>query len=117
MATTGPFEDPTWLQGLPSPFFKDTHRRFQKACREFIDENLNTNAREWETNGKVPGDVWRKFADANMLVPCLAAPLPVQWLNRLGLSTLPGGVRVAEFDDMHSYIYFDEVRSPFVEYC
>lgn len=106
-----PFEDPPWIQGLPSPYFQESHRRFQKACRAFIDENLNQYALQWEREGQVPSDVMSKFARANMLVPCLAAPLPVAWLKRLNLETLPGGVKAEEFDDLHSYIWFDEVRS------
>lgn len=108
---SAPFEDPPWIQGLPSPYFQESHRRFQKACRDFIDKNLNQYALQWEREGQVPPQVMLKFARANMLVPCLAAPLPVEWLKRLGLETLPGGVQAEEFDDLHSYIYFDEVRS------
>jgi hypothetical protein len=44
-----------------------------------------------------------------MLVPNLAAPLHLPWLKKLGLATLPGALKAEDFDDMHSYIYFDEV--------
>lgn len=111
MPTYSPFEDPPWLQGMPSPYYTESHHRFQRACRQFIDEKLNAHAIEWEREGTVPPEVWHSFAEANMLIPNLAAPLPVKWLRRLGLTTMPGGLQAQDFDDMHSYIYFDEVCS------
>ncbi|KAH7078182.1 acyl-CoA dehydrogenase/oxidase [Paraphoma chrysanthemicola] len=109
MPTYSPFEDPPWLQGMPSPYYNESHYRFQRACREFIDEKLNVHAVQWEREGAVPPEVWYSFAEANMLIPNLAAPLPVKWLKRLGLTTMPGGLQAQDFDDMHSYIYFDEM--------
>jgi acyl-CoA dehydrogenase len=112
MAVHSPFEDPSWLQDMPSPYYNDTHHKFQRACREFLDENMNAYAIEWERQEQVPSSLWTKFANANMLIPTLAAPLPLQWLKRLGMDILPGGLKAEEFDDLHSYIYFDEVRKP-----
>lgn len=106
----GPFENPSWQQDLPSPHFAESHRAFQKACRAFIDEHLNAHALEWEREENVPEPVWNRFGEANMLLPALAAPLPTKWLKKLNLSTLPGGLDAENFDDLHSYIYFDEVR-------
>jgi acyl-CoA dehydrogenase len=65
---------------------------------------------EWERAGKVPDDVFEKFAKANFLIPQLPAPLPVKWLKRLGMDVLGGGLRAEDFDYMHTVIYFDEVR-------
>lgn len=44
-----------------------------------------------------------------MLVPALPAPLPVAWLKRLGIHELLGGLRVEDFDYLHSIIYSDEM--------
>ena len=105
-----PFSDPPWLNDLPSPYYNDSHRTWQKTCRAFIDENLNKHAMDWEREETVPGEVWAKFARANFLVPSLPAPLPVKWLKRLGVHEMPGGLKVEDWDYMHTAIYTDEVR-------
>lgn len=44
-----------------------------------------------------------------MLIPNLSSPLPVTWLHKLGIHTLPGGLPVEEFDYIHTLIYADEL--------
>ncbi|KAF4855139.1 Acyl-CoA dehydrogenase apdG [Colletotrichum siamense] len=104
-----PFADPPWLRGLPSSYFNDSHKRFQVACRKFIDENLNKDALEWETSEEVPPNVFKTFADGNFLLPALPAPLPVQWLRKLGITHMPGKVPIEEWDYLHTMIYSDEM--------
>ncbi|GKT45920.1 acyl-CoA dehydrogenase apdG [Colletotrichum spaethianum] len=104
-----PFAEPSWLRGLPSPYFNDSHRRFQVACRIFIDEKLNKNALEWETSEEIPPDVFRTFAEGNFLLPALPAPLPVEWLRKLGITHMPGQVPIDEWDYLHTMIYADEM--------
>jgi acyl-CoA dehydrogenase len=52
---------------------------------------------EWEGEGDVPPEVFQKFAEANMLIPCLPAPLPVKWLKTLGIYDILGVVKVEEW--------------------
>jgi acyl-CoA dehydrogenase len=104
-----PFSEPPWLCGLPSAYYNDSHRRWQKVCRQFIQEHLLNNALEWDQNELVPGHVFQTFAENNMLIPSLPAPLPVDWLKRLGLHELPGGIKIEDFDYLHMSIYTDEV--------
>ncbi|KAL9593336.1 MAG: hypothetical protein Q9179_005945 [Wetmoreana sp. 5 TL-2023] len=63
---------------------------------------------DWERDGLVPEDVFQRFASANMLIPSLPAPLPVQWLKQLGINDILGTVRVEEWDYIHTAIYTDE---------
>lgn len=102
-----PFAEPPWLNGLPSPYYNESHRRWQKTCREFIDEHLNKNAMEWETAEQIPATVYDEFFAAKMLLPCLPAPLPIEWLERLGMAQLPGGLPASEFDSFHGAIFQD----------
>ena len=110
MAPTVPFSEPPYLAGLPSPYYNESHRKWQKACRAFLDENLTQHAMDWERDEKVPEDVFHKFAKANMLVPSLPAPLPVEWLRRLGVNDILGVVKIEDWDYLHTAIYCDEVR-------
>jgi acyl-CoA dehydrogenase len=104
-----PFSEPPYLAGLPSPYYKPTHLKWQKACREFISKHLLENALEWDTEETVPEHVFKTFADAGMLLPVMPAPLPVEWLKKLGIHDLLGVVKVEEFDYIHTLIYDDEV--------
>jgi acyl-CoA dehydrogenase len=108
MASQVPFAEPPWARGVPSPYYNDSHRRLQRACRQFIGENLTRHALEWETAEEVPSHVFGDFAAANFLLPSLPAPLPVQWLKRLGVTHMPGDVPVEEWDYLHGMIYTDE---------
>ncbi|KAL2293055.1 hypothetical protein FJTKL_08057 [Diaporthe vaccinii] len=109
MATRVPFSEPPWLLGLPSPIFKETHRKWQTDVRAFVEKNLMKDAMEWEKAEAVPAHLFDTFAKANMLIPCLPAPLPVAWLKRLGIHELLGGLKVEDFDYLHGLIYSDEM--------
>lgn len=107
MADTNiPFADPSYLT-LPSPYFKDTHLKFQQRCRAFMEEHWLPYALEWETAGTVPEHVWTLFNKHNMLLPNLASPLPVQWLKKLNINDILG-VPVEEWDYLHTAIWVDE---------
>jgi len=107
-----PFSEPPWLCGLPSPYFTESHRKWQAAIRPFLQERLHHHAVEWEVAETIPEHVFGEFAADNMLVPALPAPLPVEWLRRLGLGKLMGGLDVADFDYLHGLIYGDEMARP-----
>lgn len=109
MAPVVPFSEPPYLTGLPSPYYNESHLRWQKACRAFLDENLTQHAMDWERDEKVPDHVFRKFAETNMLIPSLPAPLPVEWLKKLGIDDILGVVKLEQWDYLHNLIYCDEV--------
>ncbi|KLP10418.1 hypothetical protein CEK26_012447 [Fusarium fujikuroi] len=110
MAPQIPLAEPSWLRDLPSPFYKESHFRFQRACRAFISENLHKHAIEWERNGDVPEDLFATFVKGNFVLPALPAPLPVKWLRQLGINEMPGGVALEEWDTLHCMIYSDEMN-------
>jgi len=103
-----PFSEPPYLAGMPSPYYKETHRKFQKAAKAFIGEHLAPYAMEWETAETVPDHVFPIFAKAGMLIPNLPAPLPVQWLHKVGIKDILG-TPVEEWDYTHTAVYLDEM--------
>ncbi|EPE34565.1 Acyl-CoA dehydrogenase NM [Glarea lozoyensis ATCC 20868] len=103
-----PFSEPPWLMGLPSAYYNESHRKWQKTCRSLVDE-LMADAQDWEREGDVPEDLYSKFAAANMLLPNLSAPLPIKWLKKLNITHLPGDLPVEQFDYLHTLIYADEM--------
>lgn len=104
-----PFSEPSYLAGLPSPSYSHSHLAWQKVCRIFIEENLIHHALDWERQEIVPPEVFQNFAAANMLIPSMPAPLPAQWLKKLGVHNILGVVKVEDWDYIHTAIYIDEV--------
>jgi acyl-CoA dehydrogenase len=64
---------------------------------------------DWEREETVPAHVFETFAKHNMLIPNLPAPLPVQWLKKLGIHDILGAVKVEEWDYLHTGICVDEM--------
>ncbi|KAL6718119.1 hypothetical protein ACLMJK_004206 [Lecanora helva] len=109
MSRSIPFSEPSYLCGLPSPYYNDSHLRWQQACRKFVTENLHQHALEWEREEAVPAQIFAKFAQANMLIPTLPAPLPIDWLSRLGIHDILGVVKIKDWDYIHTAIFSDEM--------
>ncbi|CEJ94345.1 hypothetical protein VHEMI09883 [[Torrubiella] hemipterigena] len=105
-----PFSDPAWLRGLPSPYYNESHRAWQKTCRNFMEKHVTPYALEWEESGEVPESVFEIFSKSNMLIPNIPAPLPIKLLHSLGIHELPGGLKVEDFDYFHFSIYVNEMR-------
>jgi acyl-CoA dehydrogenase len=57
----------------------------------------------------VTATLYKTFADNNMLIPNLSAPLPVETLKSVGIHELPGGLKVEDYDYLHTSIFIDEV--------
>ena len=48
-----PYAEPAWLStGFSSPYYNESHRRFQKAVRRFVMEVVYPDAVRCEDNGK-----------------------------------------------------------------
>lgn len=48
-----PYAEPSWLsKGYFSPYYTDSHRRFQRAVRQFMTEVVYPEALKCEENGK-----------------------------------------------------------------
>jgi len=107
--TPVPFSEPPWLLGQPSPYYTDSHRKWQRHIREWLHENLVQHAMEWENAGNVPDHVFTTFSKANMLIPNLPAPLPVKILKDSGIHDILG-LKVEEFDYTHFAIYVSEMK-------
>ncbi|KAL4920046.1 acyl-CoA dehydrogenase/oxidase [Aspergillus aurantiobrunneus] len=104
-----PYAEPLWLRpGFTSPYYKDSHRRLQKAIREFTALHVAPEAQEKERDGTWISQVLiDKMAEANVLAMRLG---PGKHLH--GRTLLGGAVSGEEFDYMHDLILTQEmVRS------
>ncbi|KAH9926830.1 acyl-CoA dehydrogenase/oxidase [Amylocystis lapponica] len=68
MISQVPYAEPTWLsKGYYSPYHKESHRRFQREVRKFMDEIVLPDALLHEEDGKRPSlSVIQKMADLNL---------------------------------------------------
>ncbi|KFY14793.1 hypothetical protein V491_05902 [Pseudogymnoascus sp. VKM F-3775] len=104
-----PYAEPPWLNGLPSAYYNDSHRKWQKTVRAFVDRVMLPYAGDWEAAGDAPPTLYKTFTDNNMLIPNLSAPLPIETLKSIGIHELPGGLKVEDYDYLHTSIYIDEL--------
>jgi hypothetical protein len=58
-----PFSEPPWLNALPSPYYNDSHRKWQCHCRAFIDEHFTKHPLEWERESSVPSEIYGELPD------------------------------------------------------
>ncbi|EME46240.1 hypothetical protein DOTSEDRAFT_86844 [Dothistroma septosporum NZE10] len=104
-----PFSEPAWLAGFPSPLYRETHKTFQKACRAWFEKHFLPYCMDWENDEDLPSDLFAKFNEANMLLPNLCPPLPVDWLHKSGIKDILG-TPVEEWDYVHTAIWIDEIH-------
>ncbi|KDQ19357.1 hypothetical protein BOTBODRAFT_27939 [Botryobasidium botryosum FD-172 SS1] len=102
----GPHTEPSWLQdGFSSPYYKDSHRRLQKAMRKFTEEVIYPEAQEFEISGK---RVSQRVLDLMAEMEIHAMRLgPGKHL--LGRKLMGGIVEPEEFDYFHEMIVTHEV--------
>lgn len=83
-----PFADPSWHKDTAHPYYKDSHRKLQRFIREYVDSEITPNAGEWEAQGYVPDEAFKRHAELGFLAAAVF-PLPKDCLQGL---TLPAGI-------------------------
>ncbi|KAH6637416.1 acyl-CoA dehydrogenase family protein [Boeremia exigua] len=99
-----PYAEPLWLRPqFKSPYFTDSHRKFQKEVRRFIDKEVRPVAQECEKSGKyIPQELIDKMADNDMLAMRLGPGKHLHGKNLLGV------VKGEEFDYLHDLVQAQE---------
>ncbi|KAJ4302374.1 hypothetical protein N0V88_002518 [Collariella sp. IMI 366227] len=104
-----PYAEPLWLTPqFKSPYFNDSHRRLQRAMREFTERHIAPEALEKERSGELVGqDLIDKMAAAGVLHMRMG---PGKHLH--GVNLLDGAVDGKEFDYFHDMICSQEGVRP-----
>ena len=91
-----PYAEPSAFQGLPSPYYDDSHRRFRADLRKFFDEEVMPEAVALDARGTHPSpDLWRKLGARGVLASRVqSGPWLKDVVENCGV-TLPGGVEPA----------------------
>ncbi|KAF2663874.1 acyl-CoA dehydrogenase [Microthyrium microscopicum] len=100
-----PYGEPIWLTPtFKSPFYKESHRKLQKAVREFVDEHVYPEAQQKELDGTyISQELVDKMAANNILAARLG---PGKHLHG---RILPGGVKGEDFDYFHDLVVGQEL--------
>lgn len=101
-----PYAEPTWLAaGFKSPYFTESHRRFHKALRTFIDDVVAPDAIKCEENGKrISQDVVEKLCGNGILAMRIGPGAHLKGLKLMG-----GVITPEEFDCFHELIINQEL--------
>jgi len=97
-----PWSEPAWSQGIPSPYYNDSHRKLRDSLRAYINENILPYSLDWEAKGEAPRDEALKWARSGF---CFAdVPHPYRSKD----ASDPAGIPVDELDVFHTLISTDE---------
>lgn len=101
-----PYAEPLWLRPqFRSPYYKESHRRLQKAMREFNDKYIYPEAQEKEKDGTfISQELIDRMAETNILAMRLG---PGEHLY--GREILGGVVDGKEFDYFHDLVVAQEL--------
>jgi len=94
-----------------SPYYKKSHHDFRAALREFVDREIRPDAIVDDEEGNYPTQELNEKMGRFGLLACLVAmePKSWRWIRAAGIS-LPGGVKLEEFDFFHNLIMSEELR-------
>lgn len=96
-----PFAENPALLGYKSPYYKETHYRFAKAVREFIDKEIYPKLVPLDDKGiEPPIELYQKMGQFGLI----ASRVGVKAALQLAPNGLPGGVTPDEFDFIHEQI-------------
>lgn len=101
-----PYAEPLWLRPqFKNPYYNDSHRRLQRAMREFTDRYITPEAQEKERDGTyISQGLIDRMAETNVLAMRLG---PGPHLH--GRTILGGAVDGKEFDYFHDLIVTQEL--------
>lgn len=100
-----PYGDPAFYQrqAAHSPYYRETHRKFRKEVREFVDQEIIATMHAWKNDNAPPMDLVGKLGQRGYLA-CMAGgtPFPHEHVD-------PGTPCPEDFDFFHIQILFDEI--------
>lgn len=100
-----PYAEPLWLSpAFRSPFYKESHRKLQRAMREFTDKYITPEAQEKERTGEyISQELVERMSKAGVLHMRMG---PGKHLH--GVELLGGVVDGKEFDYFHDLVMSQE---------
>ncbi|KZL69880.1 acyl- dehydrogenase domain-containing protein [Colletotrichum incanum] len=100
---SAPWCEPAWFNALESPYYNDSHQRFQAYVRHFVDTHLLPHAQEWEAAGEAPLSTRLKFAKSGLAF--LDVPREYRPEELMSIAGIP----FDSLDVFHELILMDEM--------
>ena len=44
-------------------YFSEEHEMFRKSLRDFLKREVKPNLNQWEKDGKIPKEIWKKIKE------------------------------------------------------
>lgn len=101
-----PYAEPSYLQGMSSPYFKESHIALRKAMREWWTENTYEDAMQCESDGSAPDPELRKKMGKVGIHAMLQGP--GKHLHYAPNGLMGGVVKPEEFDYFHEMAVQEE---------
>ncbi|KAH8811698.1 acyl-CoA dehydrogenase/oxidase [Xylogone sp. PMI_703] len=100
-----PYGEPAWLTSeFKSPYYNDSHRRLQKALREFVETHITPEAQEAEKSGAyISQELIDKMSKAGLLHMRLGPGKHMKGVDLLGV------MKGEDFDYFHDLIAAQEL--------
>lgn len=97
-----PWSEPAWSQGIPSPYYNESHKKLRNALREYFDKHILPDSLEWEAKGEAPRSEALRWARSGFSF----ADVPSEYRPK----DIPGpaGIPVDELDVFHTLVSTDE---------
>ncbi|KAI8817766.1 acyl-CoA dehydrogenase/oxidase [Fimicolochytrium jonesii] len=100
-----PYAESPFVQGRPSPYYKESHVKFRQALRKFYDEELLPDAASADAMGEAPDlEIYQKMGQAGILATRMGPGPHLKLVPKL-----PGGVSPDEFDYFHELVGHEEL--------
>jgi len=62
-------------QGLHSPYYKDSHKRFRAAIRDFVQREIEPFCEDWDEAKSIPREIWKKAYAAGVCLSTCSCSL------------------------------------------
>jgi alkylation response protein AidB-like acyl-CoA dehydrogenase len=95
-----PWGDSAWYRGYNSPYYKKTHHDWRVKVRDFVEDAIVGNVKEWDENKSIPKEIYQKMYQAGLMPAVVGSPWPAEFVG-------DGGPE--DFDAFHSLILIEEL--------
>ena len=57
-------------------YFTNEHEMFRESLRDFLNKEVKGNIEKWESDQKIPKEIWKKMGDQGFLGLCYPRNFP-----------------------------------------
>lgn len=94
-----------------SPYYNESHHKFRAAVRKIMDAVVKPHCKAWDDDGELPSrELDKVLGDAGIFASLIAGEEGTRELFEQHSITLPGGIKVEEYDYFHGLILSEELR-------